>query len=233
MLRSPRHQPPGQHQHRTRRRRRLPSRIAPFAAGFALCYLIFGGGDDGEAARAEIARAKAEAAARHAENAATAAEIAERATRGEVRGGDPYACPVHVPSSMRYWTKPVVEQPGDAPAYDVEAYLTFVPDFGGLNNVRLSLENVLSLARASGRVLVLPPVQPYYLLNACKGGCEYSLADFFPALLENQERAKVVTSAAFFLEILPRLAKGGRLLAAWNQICGAFVLNRRFSTQVT
>ena len=158
-----------------------------------------------------MAREKAEAAARHAENAATAAEIAERATRGEVRGGDPYACPVRVPSSMRYWTKPVVEQPGDAPAYDVEAYLTFVPDFGGLNNVRLSLENVLSLARASGRVLVLPPVQPYYLLNACKGGCEYSLADFFPALLENQERAKVVTSAAFFLEILPRLAKGGRL----------------------
>ena len=97
----------------------MPSRIAPFLAGFALCYLIFGGGDDGEAARAEIARAKAEAAARHAENAATAAEIAERATRGEVRGGDPYACPVRVPSSMRYWTKPVVEQPGDAPAYDV------------------------------------------------------------------------------------------------------------------
>ena len=75
MLRSPRHQPPGQHQHRTRRRRRLPSRIAPFAAGFALCYLIFGGGDDGEAARAEIARAKAEAAARHAENAATASAL--------------------------------------------------------------------------------------------------------------------------------------------------------------
>ena len=214
--------------------RRAPSRVvAPFLAGFALCYLIVGGGDDGEAARAELAREKAEAAARHAENAATAAEIAERATRGEVRGGDPYACPVRVPSSMRYWTKPVVEQPGDAPAYDVEAYLTFVPDFGGLNNVRLSLENVLSLARASGRILVLPPVQPYYLLNACKGGCEYSLADFFPALLQNQDRAKVVTSAAFFLEILPRLAKGGRLLAAWNQICGAFVLNRRFSTQVT
>ena len=146
----------------------------------------------------------------------SAAEIAERATRGEVRGGDPYACPVRVPSSMRYWTKPVVEQPGDAPAYDVEAYLTFVPDFGGLNNVRLSLENVLSLARASGRTLVLPPVQPYYLLNACKKGCEYSLADFFPALLENQDRAKVVTSAAFFLEILPRLAKSGRLLAVWK-----------------
>ena len=118
----------------------MPSRVAPFLAGFALCYLIVGGGDDGEAARAELAREKAEAAARHAENAATAAEIAERATHGEVRGGDPYACPVRVPSSMRYWTKPVVEQPGDAPAYDVEAYLTFVPDFGGLNNVRLSLE---------------------------------------------------------------------------------------------
>ena len=74
-------------------------------------------------------------------------------------------------------------------------------------------------SRSRGRravCLVLPPVQPYYLLNACKGGCEYSLADFFPALLENQDRAKVVTSAAFFLEILPRLAKSGRLLAVWK-----------------
>ena len=229
MLRSPRHRPSGQH--RARRggsARRVPGRVAPFLAGFALCYLIVGGGDDDTAARAELAREKAEAAARHAENAATAAEIAERATRGEVRGGDPYACPVRVPSSMRYWTKPVVEQPGDAPAYDVEAYLTFVPDFGGLNNVRLSLENVLSLARASGRTLVLPPVQPYYLLNACKKGCEYSLADFFPALLENQDRAKVVTSAAFFLEILPRLAKSGRLLAVWkSKFCCAFVGSSR------
>ena len=156
MLRSPRHKPSGQHQHRARRGlgRRAPARIAPFAAGFALCYLIFGGDDDDTAARAELAREKAEAAARHAAEAATAAEIAERAAvRGEVRGSDPYLCPVRVPSSMRYW-RTVQELPGDALPYDVEAYLTFVPDFGGLNNVRLSLENVLSLARASGRVLV-------------------------------------------------------------------------------
>ena len=90
--------------------------VCGHAAIFALCYLIFGGGDDGEAARAEIARERAEAAARHAENAATAAEIAERATRGEVRGGDPYACPVRVPESMRYWTRTTVQElPGDAP----------------------------------------------------------------------------------------------------------------------
>lgn len=213
MLRSPRHRSP--QQHRARRApgsiRRARQRVAPFIAGFALCFLIFGGGDDDAAVRSELARAAAEAAAQHAAEAATAAEIAERAVRGEVRGKDPYACPVRVPTSMRYWTRPVAELPGDAPAYDVEAYLTFVPDFGGLNNVRLGLENALSLARASGRVLVLPPIQPYYLLNSCKGGCEYSLADFFPALLQSQDRARVVTSAAFFLEILPRLAKSGRL----------------------
>ena len=81
--------------------RRAPARIAPFLAGFALCYLIVGGGDDGEAARAEIARAKAEAAARHAENAATAAEIAERATRGEVRGIDVRETPLETPAGLQ------------------------------------------------------------------------------------------------------------------------------------
>ena len=153
---------------------------------------------------------RAEAAARHAENAATAAEIAERATRGEARGGDPYACPVRVPSSMRYWTKPVVEQPGDAPAYDVEAYLTFVPDFRWIEQ-RSTQPRERPVARAgvgpypgaTAGPALLPP-------KRVQGRLRGSLADFFPALLENQDRAKVVTSAAFFLEILPRLAKSGR-----------------------
>ena len=92
MLRSPRHRSP--HRHRARRAPgRARQRVAPFIAGFALCFLIFGGGDDDAVVRSELARAAAEAAAQHAAEAATAAEIAERAVRGEVRGKDPYACP--------------------------------------------------------------------------------------------------------------------------------------------
>jgi len=48
-------------------------------------------------------------------------------------------------------------------------YLTFEPDTGGWNNLRISFENVLILAAVSGRTLVLPPEQVMYLLDAKKG----------------------------------------------------------------
>ena len=48
-------------------------------------------------------------------------------------------------------------------------YLTFEPDTGGWNNLRISFENVLTLAALSGRTLVLPPEQAMYLLDAKKG----------------------------------------------------------------
>jgi hypothetical protein len=36
-------------------------------------------------------------------------------------------------------------------------YLTFEPDFGGWNNIRMALETVIGMAFAMGRTLVLPP----------------------------------------------------------------------------
>ncbi|KAK1748218.1 GDP-fucose protein O-fucosyltransferase family protein [Skeletonema marinoi] len=48
-------------------------------------------------------------------------------------------------------------------------YLTFEPDTGGWNNLRISFENILTLAALSGRTLVLPPEQSMYLLYAKKG----------------------------------------------------------------
>lgn len=44
-------------------------------------------------------------------------------------------------------------------------YLTFEPDRGGWNNIRMNLENVFILAAATGRTLVMPPAVPVYLLN--------------------------------------------------------------------
>mmetsp|Transcript_17049 Transcript_17049/g.25950 ORF Transcript_17049/g.25950 Transcript_17049/m.25950 type:complete len:773 (+) Transcript_17049:61-2379(+) len=48
-------------------------------------------------------------------------------------------------------------------------YLTFEPDTGGFNNMRISFEIVVLLAALSGRTLVLPPEQVMYLLQPKPG----------------------------------------------------------------
>jgi len=58
-------------------------------------------------------------------------------------------------------------------------YLSFVPDFGGWNNIRMGLETIIVLAAVTGRTLVLPPNAPLYLLSADKKK-ERGFADFFP-----------------------------------------------------
>lgn len=50
----------------------------------------------------------------------------------------------------------------------VPQYLTFEPDRGGWNNIRMALETVIGLAFGMGRTLVLPPEQPLYLLRKGK-----------------------------------------------------------------
>ena len=44
-------------------------------------------------------------------------------------------------------------------------YLTFEPDEGGWNNIRMSMETAVTLAHATGRTLVMPPEQGMYLLH--------------------------------------------------------------------
>jgi hypothetical protein len=54
--------------------------------------------------------------------------------------------------------------------------VTFEPDHGGWNNIRMSMEVVLVFAFVTGRTLVLPPEQPMYLLN--KGSVKDNKLDF-------------------------------------------------------
>lgn len=48
-------------------------------------------------------------------------------------------------------------------------YLTFEPDAGGWNNIRMAMETVFALAVAMGRTLVLPPEKGMYLLGKDTG----------------------------------------------------------------
>jgi GDP-fucose protein O-fucosyltransferase len=45
-----------------------------------------------------------------------------------------------------------------------ELYLTFEPDEGGWNNIRMAMETAVALAVSMGRTLVLPPKMRFYLL---------------------------------------------------------------------
>lgn len=61
-------------------------------------------------------------------------------------------------------------------------YMTFEPDGGGWNNIRMAMETVLAIGISTGRTVVLPPEQRMYLLrrNRGKQKTDFGFADFFP-----------------------------------------------------
>uniref|UniRef100_A0A7S4VCN9 O-fucosyltransferase family protein n=1 Tax=Ditylum brightwellii TaxID=49249 RepID=A0A7S4VCN9_9STRA len=76
-----------------------------------------------------------------------------------------------IPSDAKYYSPFHHGQKG----VDNDKYLTFEPDHGGWNNIRMAMETALVMAHAMGRTLVLPPEQRMYLL----GKDHFSFNDFF------------------------------------------------------
>ena len=62
---------------------------------------------------------------------------------------------------------------------DKTHYITFEPDRGAWNNIRMSMECMFILAVATGRTLVLPPPKPLYLMKDAKKR-NHGFADFYP-----------------------------------------------------
>ena len=87
-------------------------------------------------------------------------------------------------SEMVYWEDIPSDSKFSSPigANDrTKKYLTFEPDGGGFNNIRMSLETIVVMAHAMGRTLVMPPSQNHYLLrkDRDKQRTHFSFNDFY------------------------------------------------------
>jgi len=114
-------------------------------------------------------------------------------------------------SLVQFWRRPTLnDQQYRSPFVDEShgaKYVTFEPDVGGWNNIRMQMETVLVFAAATGRILVLPPDQPMYLLNKGKGHHNvHSFVDFFPF-----EWIRRVVQVISMSEFLRREAVTGQL----------------------
>jgi hypothetical protein len=80
-------------------------------------------------------------------------------------------------------------------------YLTFEPDEGGWNNIRMSMETATVLAHAMGRILVLPPEQNMYLLwnDKKKRKNKFTFKDFFhfDSIAEEHPAVQVISMEEF------------------------------------
>lgn len=111
-------------------------------------------------------------------------------------------CDINV-DDLAYWNDPqgTRDQNFKSPfATPPGRYITFEPDRGGWNNIRMSMEIIFVFAAATGRTLVLPPKAPFYLLGT---GAEHakSFGNFFPlSHPEFAKRLRVITMEEFLQE---------------------------------
>jgi len=91
----------------------------------------------------------------------------------------------------------------DAKKGSATQYMTFEPDGGGWNNIRMAMETVVVMAHAMGRTLVLPPAQGMYLLRKERGkqNIHFSFADFFhlESISREHDGLDIITTEEFLL----------------------------------
>jgi hypothetical protein len=102
-------------------------------------------------------------------------------------------------AEMVYWKdrSDASYDPAPPSTYQSGGYLTFEPDGGGWNNIRMAMETIVALAIAMNRTLVLPAEQRMYLLGTDRGKqkTDFSFRDFFP--MSNLQELRVITTQEF------------------------------------
>ena len=141
---------------------------------------------------------------------------------GSARGS--VKCDTEVSALVSYWDDPLsdadrsfrspfLENPLTAATRAVSAaesnnmnslkpkrYLSFEPDLGGWNNIRMEFEIMVVFAAATGRTLILPPDAPLYLLQKDSQVKHRGLRHFFQ---EFDDVVDVITVEEFYkLEVL-------------------------------
>lgn len=129
----------------------------------------------------------------------------------------PFEQPPHTPDSayaqeMVYWKDIQYDEthnPFLADRASSTQYMTFEPDGGGWNNIRMAMETVVALAIATGRTLVLPPEQRMYLLakNRGKMKTDFGFHDFFTVKDWKHSGVDIITMEEF----LERTAMKGQM----------------------
>ena len=94
---------------------------------------------------------------------------------------------------------PLSREEAKNPKVSRRRYLTFEPDGGGWNNLRMSFECIVVFAAVMGRTLVLPPEQNVYLLFPSKNDTrkERGFYDYYKLNTDLQRRVPIITSEEF------------------------------------
>mmetsp|Transcript_24579 Transcript_24579/g.35733 ORF Transcript_24579/g.35733 Transcript_24579/m.35733 type:complete len:552 (+) Transcript_24579:121-1776(+) len=119
--------------------------------------------------------------------------------------GHIHNCPIDT-NKLAYWNDPMgyfdmnFHSPFASSSSGRTKYLTFEPDQGGWNNIRMSMENMIVLAAAMGRTLVLPPDQPLYLLKNDEARRQRGFTDFFNLQTKELQRHVPIITAEEFIK---------------------------------
>jgi len=165
----------------------------------------------------------------HLKDTMDAVRQSQESSRDNPYAVNPITDPKEVLEKISYWKLPKGVTPAQSPS---NRYVTFLKDCGGFNNIRMGFEYAVLMAWVTGRTLVLPPPEGWYLIDygPIKRGGSYSkgVTDFkeFFDIEHLKNGLPVITAAEFYEREKDRLGLGsnfgGNALetknVAWKQM---------------